>query len=362
MINLINYELQVTSMQNIIQQYKPLIDAQAKELASNNQLDAIPWSFEVTQSLVDTTLRGKTVRGSLILATIDLFNPPFDKNAITVATAIEYLHTALLIHDDLVDHDELRRGFPSMFKEYEEKGIHKNATNPQEFGKAMALCIGDIAIFYAFSLLNSLTLESNLHRHILQLVTKEFVIVGFGELHDIALGYLPNIPTSKEVIDMYTRKTARYTFSVPMMIGAILSKQPAEIITTMDALGEKLGLMFQLTDDQLTLTGNVETVGKSIGNDISENKKTLYHVLLREKATTEDNKLLDSIFGKKSITQKDIELVRQLVTKYNVESHINDQIQKLTSESLAIIQSLPLTQENINILLQMVSMFNKRSK
>ncbi len=348
-------------MKDLILRYKPLIDQRIDELAITLQQSKLPWAQDVVASIAQTTMRGKTVRGSLILGTIDLFSPPVTQEAISTAATLEFLHSALLIHDDLIDHDEMRRGTLSMYKAYEKRGEEKQFSHPQEFGKGMAICIGDIAIFGAFSFLSRLTLDAKTHVALLKCITDEFLLVGFGELHDIALGYQTTLPTSQEVLQMYLHKTARYTFSLPFKISCILTQQSDTVTTTMEKLGEKMGLIYQLTDDQLTLTGKAKDTGKKIGNDISENKKTLYHVLLKERANAQHNKQLSSIFGKQNLTTEDIHTVTTLLETYRVSQYIKEQIESLTQEGEQLISSLPLPIENQNILRSVLSFLQTRN-
>lgn len=347
-------------MKDFVLRYKPLIDKKIDELTLSTQQNNLPWAQEAAVSIAQTTKRGKTVRGSLMLATIDLFSPPITQETISVAAALEYLHSALLIHDDLIDHDELRRGTLSMHKSYEQKGEDMPISDSKEFGKGMALCIGDIAIFGAFSFLSRLTLDPKIHISLLSCITDEFLLVGFGELHDIALGYQTTLPTSQEVLQMYLYKTARYTFSLPFKIGCILTQQPETVTATMEKIGEKMGLIFQLTDDQLTLTGKEEITGKKIGNDISENKKTLYHVLLKERASKQDKEILATLFGKKDLTTEDVQTVTTLLNTYKVSQDIQLQIETLSKDAKQLISSLPLSIDKQNILLSVISFLQTR--
>lgn len=349
-------------MQQIIDQYKPLIDARIDELTASTVASSLPWAREVAQTLADTTKRGKTVRGSLVLAGVELFGDTVTEETISVAACIEYLHSALLIHDDVIDHDDLRRGMPSVHKAYQSLGEQRQHTDPAEFGKGMAICIGDIAIFGAFSFLSQLSFPPALSQSLMQCITQEFLLVGFGELHDIALGYQRNMPSQEEVLAMYRHKTARYTFSLPLMVGCILTDQPAAVRETTAQLGERLGLIFQLTDDQLTLTGDSAIVGKSIGNDISENKKTLYSVLLQQKIQGNDAVVLKNIFGKPNPSEQDITTINELIEQYNVRTDINNFIDTLAQEANQFISSLDLSEEKKQTLRSIEQFLRTRSK
>jgi len=229
-----------------------------------------------------------------------------------------------------------------MHAQYETWGKEHEVTDAKKFGEGMALCVGDIAIFGAFSHLAGLTLPPIVHKRILTLMLKEFLTVGFGELHDTALGYIPTMPTPDEVLSMYRKKTARYTFSLPFVTACILTEQNDETQLAMSELGQALGSIFQLRDDELTLVGKEEVVGKTIGNDIMENKKTYATTLLWEHVTPEEKRELEHIFGNASIETKDIIFVQSLFSKYNISALIFTLMMEYEKTANTIITTLNL--------------------
>lgn len=328
-------------MYQLLQTYKPIIDTGIDQLAKTLADNRLTWSHIVVSKLAETTKRGKGVRGALFLSATDVFTGTHTENDVTLAVALEFLHSALLIHDDLLDHDDLRRGQPSLHKQFELEGTQSHVTQADEYGKAMALCAGDIAIFSGFSSLSKLTYDAAILTQILSIVTREFLVVGFGEMEDVALTYTTAVPPVEQVLSMYTYKTARYTFSLPLLLAGIVSKLNQDTTQTLEQLGEKFGLLFQLTDDMLTLTGDQETVGKTIGNDISENKKTLYNVMLQQRATPRDKESLSALFGNPTITSKEIKVILEMMKTYNVEADIQKQIQQFEAESRTLLAQVP---------------------
>ncbi len=330
-------------MEKIFSVYKKQIDARILELSQEIKKLDLAWSQEVGGQLAKSAIKGKTVRGSLVLMTADLFNKPINKAEITIAAALEYLHTALLVHDDIMDNDDMRRGLPSAHKQYEKIGENLQAVDASRLGQDLAICAGDIAIFAAnWFMAQAEDIKPAIRLQILALAGQEYCRVGLGQMQDITFAKTPKLPQIDEVLAMYTNKTARYTFSLPLMIGGLLADQKKETLKILDNIGLSLGLIFQLTDDALTLHGQSQAVGKTIGNDISENKKTLYHILLRQKASAQDNKTLDTIFGKKIVSEQEINQVKNLLTAYQVEAKINDLIKKYATQAQQAIAQLPL--------------------
>ncbi len=327
-------------MDKIFKKYKKLIDKESINIAKEISKIDLDWSKEVAISLQETVLAGKGVRGSLILMTLNLFDKKINNSAIKIAAAVEYLHTALLIQDDIMDHDDLRRGLKTIHKKYEDLGKKMKVKDREDFGRSMAICIADISIFYALKVLAELKID------LFKLINYEFTLVGFGQIQDLVFSHVKKAPEENQVLAMYQHKTARYTFSLPFAIGAILAKQNNNIKESLDKLGIYLGLIYQLTDDALTLDGDLDQVGKAIGNDISENKKTLYHILLRKKAKRSDLKIISNIFGKEDVTAKDIDKIRKLIIKYKVDKIIDGRINNYKNNAERIINRLKIKKEN----------------
>jgi geranylgeranyl diphosphate synthase type I len=349
-------------MHQIIQQYKPLIDKHLEHLCFSLHDARVPWTNDVAKRLFDLCKRGKTLRGSMLLYTQSLFDERVMEAAVHIAACLELFHAALLIHDDVIDHDRIRRGIDSMHIQYERIGKETQVSNPSQFGEGMAICVGDIGIFSAFLFLSNTQLPARQNIAILKLVTKEFLTVGFGELEDIALGFSPSLPSSKDVLSMYRKKTARYTFSLPMMLGALLSNQPQKTIEMFEELGELLGVIFQLRDDQLAIYGKTQEVGKKAGNDIAQNKNTMYRVLLYERMSGKDKARADTIFGNNHIGREDIEQIQQLISTYDVDDDVQKTIEQISKNAQSIIEHLPVHTEKKSHFFTLVDFIKTRTK
>lgn len=350
-------------MEKIFSVYKKQIDKRIIELSQKIKNLNLAWSEVVSQQLVESATKGKTVRGSLVLMTADLFNQPITKAEVTIAASLEYLHTALLMQDDIMDNDDMRRGLPSAHKQYEKLGEDLQASSAAELGRDLTICAGDIAIFASnWFIAQAQEIEPKIRLQILTLAGEEYCRVGFGQMQDVVFAKTPKLPQVDEVLAMYTNKTARYTFSLPLMIGGLLAEQKNSTLKILDDIGLALGLIFQLTDDALTLHGKSEEVGKAIGNDISENKKTLYHVLLRRKVNKQDNEILNNIFGKKNVSTHEINQIKKMLITYQVEAEINQLIKSYAKQAQKSINQLPLKPSRKNGLSALINYLLVRTK
>ena len=288
-----------------------------------------PLSKKIFSSITQSIKEGKTIRGSLILLILELRGKKINRDHLKIALAIEFTHTALLIHDDIMDHDDLRRGRKSMHKEYEKMGKEIKSSDPSDFGISMGICVGDISIFISQLLLSEARdIDTKIKEKINNLISEEFLRVGFGQIQDLVFSHTKEMPRKEEVLEMYKNKTARYTFSMPMIVASLLNEESDVFIKEISGIGENIGTIFQITDDKLTINGKKKEVGKSIGNDISENKKTLYNISLRLKANKEDLKNIENIFGNKKIKNSEIKKIQDLIKKYKIEEEVNEEIEK----------------------------------
>jgi geranylgeranyl diphosphate synthase type I len=154
--------------------------------------------------------------------------------ALPLACALELFHAAFLIHDDIMDGDAVRRGKPSMHA---------------QVGESVALSIGDMAIFCGYDVL------SHLGQELVSYISRELANVTVAQMHDV---YPREEQTRDALLHTYTYKTARYTFSLPLAAGAILAGAPGETIAQLERLGESMGILFQIRDDELD--GDVPSV------------------------------------------------------------------------------------------------------
>jgi geranylgeranyl diphosphate synthase type I len=228
-----------------LQQYKREVDAFLIAFLASKQKDFArvnAWGPDAIGKIRGIVSEGKTIRGSLVLCIHDLLKGNRRDQAIRVAAAYECIHTALLIHDDIMDHDTIRRGKPTLHVQYNNEGL--------------AICVGDILFFLANELLDQTPVQ--------KISAQVFQEVGVAQMQDVSFGLTSYVPTKEEILSLYTYKTARYTFSLPMMAGAMLARADTKTIELFEHLGESLGILFQIKNDAHGVQG-----------DIREHKKTL---------------------------------------------------------------------------------------
>lgn len=300
-------------------------------------------------------ISGKSVRGCLFLNVCEEFNNNFAKehklDLLHIATALELIHSGLLIHDDIIDQDALRRGSPSIWKQYEQEASSDNFKNEINYGQSLAICAGSIAQYLArisLSKANGLGLDilSKVQVHI----DKEIIKTYFAEMLDSKLAAQTNDPNLEEVLEMYLFKTARYTFSLPLQLAAIVNGFTDSQINNFGLVGEKLGLIFQIKDDQFSLFSKESSSGKSFASDIREGKKTVYYVSLLPDLSSSKKEFFKAKFGHKDLTKNEIDKIQTLFQEYAAPK-IDLLLKKLEGDALKLIKNLSVGQNLLNEML-----------
>lgn len=306
--------------------------------------DASRWRPDIKERMQEMVKGGKMVRGALVIKTNNFYDGNSSEEAVKVAGAIELLHTGLLMHDDIIDKDDFRRGLPTFSRQYQELGEEEDLDNVEHFGDGMAIAGGDIAYFMGQGLLADLEIKPEKRRKITELVFSEFSAVGLAEQVDIYSGYSKDEIYEEEIMRLYRDKTARYTFSLPFKAGALMAETPEKEIERLYRLGEKIGIIFQLRDDELSLFGDEAETGKSLGSDLEENKKTLHRLKMLEKLPEDERESMREKL-RKDLTQEEKEEIVDKMKELNVQEDVQGKMDELAEEAYSEIESLEASDE-----------------
>ncbi|MBU1472645.1 polyprenyl synthetase family protein [Patescibacteria group bacterium] len=253
--------------------YKKSIDDHIIEFLSQKEKELLcvnKWGPDAIGRLKKFTTSGKTTRGGLIVFAYRMFGTTVTKTVLDAASAIELLHSGLLIHDDIMDEGSIRRGYDAIHVQYQKLSNNR-------IGRDMAICTGDLVFFLAFELLP---------KDIATFVFKELSTVASAQMQDAGVGHLDKHLTIEEIISLYTYKTARYSFSMPLTIGAILGGAPTSVRKRFYDIGQNIGILYQMRDDELGLSGNPDITGKPIGTDTKSGKQTVLSRLSKTALTS----------------------------------------------------------------------------
>lgn len=314
------------------------------------------WRADFLDRLLPYATSGKLLRGSMICFSFQTFSgKPPNKKTIQAAIALELIHSALLIHDDVMDNDDLRRGKPSMHRQYMDAVGGQKMNDPKQFGKNMAICGADLCIFMALDML------SDVPGTVINLFSDMLVEVCDGQMQDLYYQAGQAAPRKTVIYNMMRAKTASYTLSLPLAVGAALANQPKDVISTMRKIGDKAGVIFQIRDDELGALGSAAKTGKPVGADIREGKKTLIHYYLIKACNRQERRKLEKIFGNPDVTPREIIYAQNLIKQYEIPKKLGDEIRRLEHGALKELDTLKLANKNKAELISLISFCAKRN-
>lgn len=247
----------------------------------------------------------KRLRGSFAYYGYLLGSQPPDDRIWNVAMAVELVHTALLIHDDFMDQDEVRRGKPTTHTYFFRGDRH--------YGDSMAISIGDSVLCIGFELLLKSGFEGKTLQRAMSKMLRGIAQTAYGQTYDITLEHLRTQWTEDDIIAVHKAKTSIYTFENPLLIGALLGDVPEEAFPILHDYAMDGGIAFQMQDDVLGIFGKPEKTGKSADSDLLQGKCTLLVMKALENGTSGEVQAIEKVWGKKSANSEDIHKAKQAV-------------------------------------------------
>lgn len=320
------------------------------------------WGKDALTRLAPFVKSGKMIRSGLVCLGYEVCKGETSSAIFPAAAAVEFIQTALLVHDDIIDRDNYRRGYPSLYFQYTQRGKEEGVVEPDHFGQGMAICLGDIGFFLAFELFSALNVARATKQSILQLWSQELCYVGLAQMQDLYFGEVLKDISAEDILQLYLYKTARYSFSLPLKTGAILADGGQRLSASLEKCGQAFGLLFQLKDDELGLFGTEKELGKPVGSDLKECKKTLYYHYLKQKAGDRDVERFESICGKDSLSFSMVQEVLDMVKKYGVDKIIAQRMDELQLELEKEIATLEVPDEYRDVFYELLDFSLKRKK
>ncbi len=312
------------------------------------------WGPDVLVRLERFSMGGKIVRGTLVVLTCEMYGGKNRHEAIALGAAVELIHSSILAHDDIIDEDELRRGGKTLHAQYRDAG--RATSRPDHFGMSAAICAADAGFFLAQKLLARSLAPKRLPA-ISELLATELVGVALGEIDDVYISMIDDAPL-KRALAVSKWKTARYTFSMPLMLGATLAETNEKQRKLLGALGESLGMLFQLRDDWLGIYGDSKRTGKPVGSDVRGNKKTVYQLALF--ASGKHSAGLRRLFGKQNLTRAELERIKKELSQSGIEAQIERVMDRYETGARIIVSHLAVSDENKKLLFELIRFCRKR--
>jgi len=304
---------------------------------------------------------GKRVRPTLVVAGYLGAGGKDAEKAVKASIAYELLHVYLLIHDDIMDRDELRRGQPTVWKSLMDRYI--NSSLGRHEAEALATCAGDLAETYSTLALMRAGMPPEITVNAVRELHEITERTGYGQVLDVSLEMLPISKVREEdVLRVHELKTAKYTIEGPLHLGAQLAGADQKIFKSYSEYAIPVGIAFQLQDDIIGVFGDEKKTGKPVGSDIREGKRTLLIVKAYENATKEQRRILEAIVGRHNATPEEIETVREIIVETGSLDYSKALMEKLVQQGLEALEGAQIREDIKEFLADLADYITKRDK
>ena len=321
------------------------IESAIKELFANLRFTAEPAGlYDPLRYMMD--IGGKRIRPRLCLTTYSLYKDSLSEEILSPAAALEVFHSFTLIHDDIMDKAQVRRGVPTVYKKWDEN---------------TAILSGDVMSIESYKLLAKAPKEAL--AAVLDLFSTTAAQVCEGQQYDMDFEDMECVPM-EDYMKMIGLKTA-VLIACSAKMGAIIAGASEEECNLLYRFGYDLGLAFQIADDWLDTYGDVKVFGKAIGGDIVNNKKSWLLTRAFEKVGDMRPKLLEAMdMPVETDEQKALKVaaVKDIYAALGLEEEAKQEIIKLHNQALASVAKLGLGEDAEDILKTYASKLIGRSK
>ncbi|MET0589702.1 MAG: polyprenyl synthetase family protein [Naasia sp.] len=313
------------------------------------------WGWRSSQTF-DPLLAGASVERSLD-AVID------------VASGLEVFHAAALVHDDLIDSSDTRRGEPSVHRKFER--LHDDSGyvgDAPSFGRGSAILLGDMLQSWSDDLVGegvrsldnpsaALAARSEFERMRLDVTAGQYLDL----VEERAWPTLDDQEALERAKRVVLYKSAKYSVEAPLVIGAAMGGADERQIASLRAFGVPLGIAFQLRDDLLGVFGDPSVTGKPSGDDLVEGKRTILVLLARAAVSPGSRRLIDELLGDPDLTPDQIELLQNTISRSGAVDRVEQMIADNAAQARTALRDAPLDSGAVTELLRLVATVTERT-
>jgi geranylgeranyl diphosphate synthase type I len=255
-----------------------------------------------------------------------------EEDALPPAATIELIQAFSLVHDDIIDNDDLRRGVPT---------VHK------KWGIPTAIVAGDLLHIKAYDLVTKAAMKNQKLMSalpgIVGEINKSTIDICEGQELDEELEKMSH-PTEDDYFKMISKKTAAL-FEAATVIGAISAGLDSEMVNAARIFGHELGVAFQIVDDMLGLTANEKELGKPVGSDLREGKRTLLVIQALAEAPLKERRIILKALGNTKATRKQLSAATQAIVSTGALEYASKKVDEHTEKARKALFSLPVSDE-----------------
>lgn len=285
---------------------------------------------------------GKRIRPALVRLAAGAYPDPQPEPVVeAVGAAFELLHTALIVHDDVIDQDDQRRHQPTVNAAAASRASAAGAAPEQarQYGASVGVIAGDLALAGAYRLVARSGLAPERLPRVLDLLDRALFSSAAGELLDVDHTLPGARPAREQVLAATCLKTAVYSFETPLQAGAVLGGAPAADVEVLGRLGHTVGTAYQLVDDLLGVFGDPGATGKSVLSDLREGKYTMLVAAARRTSAAQE---LDALLGRRELSGEQALRARALLERCGARREVEDMVAGCAAEARALLDDAVL--------------------
>jgi len=296
-----------------------------------------PLLGKITADIGEFVLRGgKRIRPILFYYGYLAAGGKDGKAILDAAISVEIIHNYLLMHDDIIDRDEFRRGKLTIHQKYK-KNYQKIVREAEHLGISAGIAAGDLTSSFGYEILTKSKFPESHKLKAINKLNQILIDVGSGEILDVFLGINHKL-SQDEIFKILEYKTAKYTIEGPLYLGAILAGANKRIFKKISDYAIPLGIAFQIQDDILGIFGDEKKLGKPVGSDLKEGKQTLLIFKARKSANKRERKIIDESLRNPKLTQDQLKKVREIIIKTGSLDFARNLAKTLVSKSKIVIK------------------------
>ncbi|HEX5016414.1 MAG TPA: polyprenyl synthetase family protein [Actinomycetes bacterium] len=266
---------------------------------------------------------------------------------IPAVAALELLQACALIHDDLMDGSDTRRGGPSVHRQF--ASLHRGTGwvgPPEAFGAGAAILLGDLALVWADQMLFDAPLPAPRLRAAKPVYDRMRVELMAGQYLDL-LEQARGSTSVERSLRVARYKAAKYTVEGPLHLGGVLADAPADLLEAYTAYGIPVGEAFQLRDDVLGVFGDPEVTGKPAGDDLREGKRTVLVAIAEERSTPAQRQLIGRHLGDARLGHDEVDELRHVISETGALEYVQSLIDERVTMAKVAVEHIPDPAANV---------------
>lgn len=335
-----------------------LLDQKIDEALAISKIPA-----ELLKRFKEIALEGKRLRGGLVSLGYKIAGGKNPNVEIGGGLIMELFHAALLVHDDIMDHGDFRRGIRTIHKQFEVIGTSiKVRGDPAHYGESMAGCLFDAIFFITWEKLLSLPCNLEEIKAAGNVYTKYAIRVAWGQALDVTTTSLDSL-NGEDILKIISIKSGEYTTTLPFLFGAALGGlKDKKILKAIEEYSLALGWAFQIQDDLLGMFGDEGKTGKPNDGDLKEGKNTLLMLRLHKHGTKDQIAFQKKILGNPLATAADVLSMRKILKASGSYQYVVDLGWKYVAEGEKVIPLITHNPQLKTVLSSLITYMMERVK